>query len=90
LSDARELARHVRSAMDSKSGDQAKLQDIYSRLITKTGPYEDQMWIDQMSNIGREIGQADQKVPASAYERFNELMNEWASIKADAERAALR
>ena len=35
------------------------------------------------------IGQADQKVGASAYERFNELMKEWASLKAEAE-AALR
>jgi hypothetical protein len=90
LADGRDLSRRVRSALDSKSGDQAKLQDVYSRLVTKTGPYEDQMWIDQISNIGREIGQADQKVPASAYERFTELMKEWASIKADAERAALR
>jgi hypothetical protein len=40
-----------------------------------------------MSNIGREVGQADQKVGASAYERFNQLMKEWASIKTDAEGA---
>ena len=55
----------------------------------RAGPYEDQMFIDQMSNINREIGQADQKVGASAYERFNELMKEWTALKADAE-AALR
>ena len=59
------------------------------RLITKTGPYKDQMFIDQLSNVGREIGSADQKVGASAYERFNELMKEWTALKADAE-AALR
>jgi hypothetical protein len=47
------------------------------------------MFIDQMSNVGREIGQADQKVGASAYERFNQLMKEWESIKADAD-AAMR
>ena len=47
------------------------------------------MFIDQLSNVGREIGQADQKVPPSALERYNDLMKEWASIKADAE-AALR
>ena len=47
------------------------------------------MFIDQLSNVGREIGQADQKVGASAYERFNQLMKEWAAIKTDAE-AALR
>jgi hypothetical protein len=45
------------------------------------------MFIDQMSNVGREIGQADQKVGASAYERFTQLMKEWTSIKSDAEAA---
>ncbi|MBW8861115.1 MAG: hypothetical protein JF601_01920, partial [Acidobacteria bacterium] len=66
-----------------------RLQAVAERLITKSGPYEDQMFIDQMSNINREIGQADQKVPASAYARYNELMKDWTSIKADAD-AALR
>jgi hypothetical protein len=47
------------------------------------------MFVDQMSNVAREIGQADQKVGASAYERFNDLMKEWTAIKADAD-AALR
>ena len=87
LAEARALAQRVRGALDDKTGDQAKAQEIHARLITKTGPYEDQMFIDQLSNIGREIGAADQKVPASAYERFNELMKEWASIKADAEKS---
>ena len=43
------------------------------------------MFVDQLSNVNREIGQADQKVGASAYERFNQLMKEWTSIKTDAE-----
>ena len=80
----------IRTALDSKAGDQEKLQELHGRLVTKTGPYEDQMFIDQLSNIAREIGQADQKVPASAYERFNDLMKEWTAIKADGEKAALR
>jgi len=86
LAEARQLAQRVRQGMDAKRGDQA-LQGAYGRLMTKTGPYEDQMFIDQMSNVGREVGGADQKVGASAYERFNQLMKEWASIKADAEKA---
>jgi hypothetical protein len=90
LADARALAQRVRTALDSKSGDQEKLQDVYARLVTKTGPYEDQMFIDQLSNIAREIGQADQQVPPSTIERFNDLMKEWAAIKADADSAALR
>jgi len=87
LAEARQLAQRLRQALDARRGDQAKLQSAWERLTTKSGPYEDQMFIDQMSNINREIGQADQKVGASAYERFNELMKEWAALKADAESA---
>ena len=90
LAEARALAQRVKTALDAKAGDAAKLQDVYARLVTRTGPYEDQMFIDQMSNISREIGQTDQKVPASAYDRLNELLKEWASIKADAEKASIR
>ena len=73
--------------MDARRGDQAKLQSIWERLTTRTGPYEDQMFIDQLSNVAREIGQADQKVGASAYERFNDLMKEWTALKAGADSA---
>ncbi|PYR58409.1 MAG: hypothetical protein DMF91_17275, partial [Acidobacteria bacterium] len=90
LAEARALAQRVRAALDAKAGDLAKLQDVYARLVTKTGSYEDQMFIDQMSNINREIGQSDQKVPASAYDRLNELLKEWGSIKADADKAMSR
>ena len=87
LADARQLSQRVRQAMDNKRGDQAALQSAWERIMTKPGVYEDQMFIDQLSNIGRVVGQADQKVGASAYERFTQLMKEWASIKADAEKA---
>ncbi|HEY2905150.1 MAG TPA: hypothetical protein VGJ29_04565 [Vicinamibacterales bacterium] len=89
LADARQLTQRVRQALDSKSGDQAQLQAVWDRLMNKPGQtaYEDKMWIDQMSNVNREIAVADQKVPASAYERFNELMKEYASIKADSAKA---
>jgi hypothetical protein len=89
LAEARQVAQRVRQAVDAKRGDQAKLQSVLERLVTKTGPYEDQMLIDQLSNVGREIGGADQKVGASAYERFNQLMKEWTELKAEAD-AALR
>ena len=86
LADARQLALRVRQAIDAKRGDAAALQSVWDRLTTKTGPYEDQMFIDQMSNVGRVIGGADQKVGASTYERFNQLMKDWAAIKADADK----
>ncbi len=87
LADARQLAQRVRQTLEAKRGDQARLQAVLDRLVTRTGPYEDQMLIDQLSNVGREIGGADQKVGASAYERFNQLMKEWTAIKADADKA---
>jgi hypothetical protein len=87
LGEARQLAAKLRTSRDSKTGDRAKVQDPLSRLTTKSGPYEDQMFIDQLSNILREVTQADQKVGASAYERFNEMLKEWAEIKAEADRA---
>jgi hypothetical protein len=89
LADARQLAQRVRQALDAKRGDQEKLQSVWDRLSTRPGPYEDQMFIDQVANIGREVGQADQRVGASAYERLADLTKEWVSLKADAE-AALR
>jgi photosystem II stability/assembly factor-like uncharacterized protein len=89
LAEARQLSQRVRQALDAKRGDQAKVQSLHERLVTRSGPYEDQMFVDQLSNVAREIGQADQKVGASAYERFNDLMKEWTALKAEAE-AALR
>jgi photosystem II stability/assembly factor-like uncharacterized protein len=88
LAEARQLAARARTALASKAaGDRAKAQDVLSRLTTKSGVYEDPMFIDQLSNILREVTQADQKVGASAYERFNEMVKEWAAIRADADKA---
>jgi len=89
LAEARGVQTRVRQAIDAKRGDQSKLQGVWDRLTTKSGPYEDQMFVDQLSNVNRAIGQADQKVGASYYERFNQLMKEWTSLKGDAE-VALR
>ena len=82
-----EVAAAVRAAIDGRTGDRVKLPQIQSRLVTKPGPYEDQMFIDQVSNLARVVGTADQKVPASAYERFTELSKEWIALKAEADRA---
>jgi hypothetical protein len=89
LAEARAVQARVRQAREAKRGDQAKIDLVWDRLTTKSGPYEDQMFIDQLSNVNREIGEADQKLGASAFERFSQLMKEWTGLKADAE-AALR
>jgi hypothetical protein len=87
LAEARAVQARVRQARDAKRGDQAKLDSLWERLTTKSGPYEDAMFVDQLSNVNREIGEADQKLGASAFERFNQLMKEWATLKAEAETA---
>ena len=87
LAEARALQARLRQAIDAKRGDQARLQPVWERLTTKGGPYEDQMFVDQLSNVNRAISEADQKVGASYYERFNQLMKEWTALKADAETA---
>src|SRR5262249_30393436 len=84
LAEARQLQQHVRQALDGQRGDRAKLQSVWDRLVTKSGPYEDQMYIDQLSNVAREIGGADQKLGASVYDRLNDLTKEWAAIRAEA------
>src|SRR5262245_25046432 len=89
VAEARGIQQRVRQAIDGKRGDAAKLQAVWEKLTTKSGPYEDQMFIDQLSNVGREINQADQRVGASAFERYTDLMKEWTTLKAEAE-AALR
>jgi hypothetical protein len=42
----------------------------------------------QISNIVREINAADQKVGASAIERFSDVMKEFAAIKAEVDKVA--
>ena len=84
LAEARAVQTRVRQAMEAKRGDQAKLQSVWDRLTTKSGPYEDQMFVDQMSNVNREIGRRIRR-SASYYERFNQLMKEWTALKAEAE-----
>ena len=87
LAEARAVQARVRQAINAKRGDQTRLQRAWERLTTKSGPYQDQMFVDQMSNMNRVISQADQKVGASYYERFNQLAKEWTALKADAEAA---
>ena len=69
LADARAVQTRVRQAREAKRGDQEKLDKVWDRLTTRGGPYEDQMFVDQLSNVNRSIAQADQKVGASYYER---------------------
>jgi hypothetical protein len=59
------------------------LQALWARLVTAPGTYEQGMLIDQLSNIVRAEGGADQKVGQEARRRFDDLMKELKAIQAE-------
>lgn len=87
LSEARQLAERIRLARERKAADDSVLRALYDRLVNKPGVYTDNMLISQIDNISRMVGQADQKVPASAIEQFGVVTKELAAVKADIEKA---
>jgi hypothetical protein len=52
------------------------LQELWVRIADLPGVYQQPMLLNQLQNILRMIGQADQKVGKDAYDRFNDLMKE--------------
>ena len=90
LAEARAVQTRVRQAIEAKRGDQAKLQGVMDRLTTKSGPYEDaDVRRPAVEREPRDRTRPIRRLGASAFDRFNQLMKEWAALKADAE-AALR
>ena len=64
----------------------APLEALRARLVTAGGAYPEPMLVDQLSNIARMAGSADQKVGRSAFEYLAELEKELAAIKTEAGR----
>jgi photosystem II stability/assembly factor-like uncharacterized protein len=60
------------------------LQGLWARLVTAPGTYEQGMLIDQLSNIVRAEGGADQQVGTEGRRRFEELTRELKSIQTEA------
>jgi hypothetical protein len=58
------------------------LQQLYARLVTAPGTYEQGM-LDQFSNIIRAEGGADQKIGAEARARFDDLVAEMKAIRGE-------
>ncbi len=58
------------------------LQALWGRLVTAPGTYQQGMLIDQLGNIVRAEGGADQKVGREARRRFEDLMKELQAIEA--------
>jgi photosystem II stability/assembly factor-like uncharacterized protein len=87
VADARALAGKLQGARDAAKGDAARaksLQALVDRLVTANIVYPTPMLIDQLSNIARMAGQADQKPGRDAFQRHDDLMKELAAIKAAA------
>jgi hypothetical protein len=62
------------------------LQGLWARVVTAPGTYEQGMLIDQLSNIVRAEGSADQKVGAESRKRLDDLLAEMKSIDAELKR----
>lgn len=92
LGEATQLARRVKNAMDTGTGavDKATLETTYYQLANRPGPYPANMLIAQILNIAFELGQADQRVGASAYERYTDVMKDLAAMKTEVDKVAPR
>lgn len=88
LSELNKLADRLKKALDAKRGDEATVRALYDALVNKPGAYPANMLISQLQNVARAVGQADQKIGASTYTRFAELVKEIDALKPRIEAAA--
>jgi photosystem II stability/assembly factor-like uncharacterized protein len=58
------------------------LQGLWARVASAGGTYPEPMLIEQLQNIQRMVGGADQKVGQEAIRRFDDLMKELKAIEA--------
>jgi hypothetical protein len=87
IAEARAIGAKLASARQAQRPDSAgarALQALVDRVVTADIVYPQPMLVDQLSNVARMIGQADQKVGRDAFVRFDDLMKEMAAIKAEA------
>jgi hypothetical protein len=61
----------------------SRLQSLWARLVTAPGTYEQGMLIDQLQNILRAEGGADQKVGQESVRRLDDLVNELHAIESE-------
>jgi hypothetical protein len=64
------------------------LQRLWARVVTAPGTYEQGMLIDQLANIVRAEGGADQKVGAESPRRFDDLLAEMKDVETELEKIA--
>jgi hypothetical protein len=87
IADARALGSKLIAARQATRPDAANarvLQALVDRVVTADVVYPQPALADQLSNVARMIGQADQKVGRDAFVRFEDLMKDMAAVKAEA------
>jgi photosystem II stability/assembly factor-like uncharacterized protein len=80
---AREAADSLRLAQPRSPETTKRLEQLLARLVTATGPYPQVMLIDQLANVARMLGQADQKPGRDAYLRYDDLRRELDALLAE-------
>jgi hypothetical protein len=63
------------------------LQGLLARLVDQPGIYPQPMLINQLQNVARMVGQADQKVGTDAVERFADLTKQLQAVQAEFQKA---
>jgi hypothetical protein len=82
ISDARRLVdalQAVRSSADPAKA--AAIDAALSKLVTGPGPYPQPMLIDQLSNVVRMLGAADQRPGRDAWDRYEDLRRELTGLE---------
>jgi hypothetical protein len=93
IAEARALGSKLTTAHQSAqpgSANAKALQALADRVVTADIVYPQPRLIDQLSNIARMIGQADQKVGRDAFVRFDDLGKELAAVKAEAAKLGIQ
>jgi hypothetical protein len=82
--------RETREKLQRGGGSPAAVRAIESleaRLVTAGGSYPQPMLVDQLANVARMIGQADQRVGRDAFLRYEDLRKELDALLAEADKA---
>ena len=93
MSEAASLATKIAAARRASRPDAPaarSLQSLFDRIVTAGTVYPQPKLIDQLANVARMIGQADQKVGRDAFDRFDDLSKEMAAIKAEAAKLGIQ
>lgn len=84
---ARKTVQQIEEGMRTSEGERVQaLRALRAKLVTAPGTYPQPMLLDQLSSLSRMAGSADRKVGRSAFEYFEVLKKQLASIQDEANR----